>query len=331
MESIIYFVTLPNGYFGSAPQSWMSLNVEKISKAICSYGFKIVETSIDKIIDCELKERDIVIYTSSDEENIRNYIKDVMFFINKKCQIIPPYEILLAHENKGYQELYRKTYNFGNLEGGYLFDLDQIPKSFPLVYKKISGAGSSGVALIKNQNDLTTIYSKDFEPDFKRKIIKILRKRKLSPLEYSIYDYRHKGFSNYIYQKFIPDLSCDYRVLIFGEKYFVMRRDVRENDFRASGSKKFSYTDAPKAVLDFAKNVYEKLQAPYASLDVALSKEGCHLIEYQGVNFGSSALRNSLGYHLHQNNEWGFVEAKSNLEENFSEALLQQVLKVIKK
>lgn len=329
MKQTVYFVTLPNGYFGSAPQSWMTLDIEKISKAIKDQNFTVIQTTIDKIINFDLQPSDIVIYTSSDEENIRNYIKDIMYFINQKCTIIPPYEILLAHENKGYQELYRRTHKFGNLEGGYLFDLEQIPENFPLVYKKISGAGSSGVALIRNRADLTSIYSKDFEPSIKRKIIKILRRRQLSPVEFAIYDYRHKGFSNYVYQNFIPDLSCDYRVLIFGEKYFVMRRDVRENDFRASGSKKFSYTDAPESVLNFAAEVYNKLNAPYASLDVALSSNGCHLIEYQGVNFGSSALRNSIGYHINKDSKWQFVETKSYLEENFSEALLHYVLKVI--
>jgi len=47
--------------------------------------------------------------------------------------------------------------------------------------------------------------------------------------------------SKFIVQEFIPDLSNDWKVLVFWDKYYVLRRKNRPNDFRASGSGLFSF------------------------------------------------------------------------------------------
>ena len=96
-----------------------------------------------------------------------------------------------------------------------------------------------------------------------------------------------------------------------------MRRDVREGDFRASGSKKFNYHDVPAIVLDFAKEIFTKLENPYISMDLALKDNHVYLIEYQGTNFGSSALRKSEGYYIENNQEWCFVDETSHHEDTF--------------
>jgi hypothetical protein len=45
---------------------------------------------------------------------------------------------------------------------------------------------------------------------------------------------REKG---YVYfQDFIPNNNCDIRIIVIGDKAFGIKRMVRENDFRASGS-----------------------------------------------------------------------------------------------
>ena len=46
----------------------------------------------------------------------------------------------------------------------------------------------------------------------------------------------------YIYfQEFIPDNDFDIRVIVIGDKAFAIKRMVRENDFRASGSGSILY------------------------------------------------------------------------------------------
>ena len=59
---------------------------------------------------------------------------------------------------------------------------------------------------------------------------------------------RHKNYvreswnrGKIVVQEFIPGLKNDYKVLIFGSKYYVLYRRVREGDFRASGQGLLEY------------------------------------------------------------------------------------------
>ncbi|MDX1303655.1 hypothetical protein [Photobacterium sp.] len=328
MLSTIYITTWSNGFFGSAGQSWLSIDVEKIVEQLSILGRKVEVITYRDLLNVQLSQKDIVIYCSSDELNMRAYLKDLMFFIDKKCTLIPSYTALLAHENKGFQQLMREDMSFGNLAGDYAFDFDELKREKPYVFKKVTGAGSSGVTLVKSNKDEKVIKSKQFEVGFKRKLIKKQRALKLTTNEFDIYNYRYKGFSLAVTQDFIKGLTCDYKVLAFGSKFFVLRRDVRKNDFRASGSGKFKFDEVPSIVLAFAKQIFETLNEPYASLDIAISENEAYLIEYQILNFGPYTLNNSPG-HYEYRDEWLYVNEKSNLDECFSEALYQYVEKKV--
>ena len=320
MKSIIYIATWPNGFFGSAGQSWISLNVQAIASHLEEFADKVQLITIKELPHIKLNKSDIVIYCSSDEENIRSYLKDIMYFVNKKCKIIPSYTALLAHENKGFQQLMRDEFDFGNLAGNYAFDIGDLVREKPYVIKKVTGAGSSGVSLIKNQKDEYSIKKSIFDVGIKRQ-----RKFVLKNNEYELYDYRHKGFALAVTQDFISGLSCDYKVLVFGSKFFVLGRDVRENDFRASGSGKLVFEDTPHIVLDFAKKIFEQLNEPYASLDIAVAGNEAHLIEYQILNFGPYTLLNSPGYYIYKNN-WKYFPEKSDLEDCFGYSLAKYIM-----
>jgi len=314
----VYIATLPNGFFGSAGYSWRSLSVDKISNLLDCDAEVI---TINDLMKIDFSPDDTVIYTSSDEENIRLYLRDVMYFINKKCRILPSYNMLLAHENKGFQELFRAELGFGNLRGNYFFDIDDSKLTMPKVLKTVSGAGGSGVYLARNKGDISTIKHKYFEVSNKRKVIKFQRRLKLKSNEFSIYNYRHKGFSLFVEQEFVPNLSSDFKVLVFGDRYYALKRTVRKNEFRASGSGLFEFVKPPKEVLDFARSVVDKIDSPYVSLDIAQSDDECYLIEFQGTNFGPLALLKCSNRYVYSNNEWVEEENNKNLEENFAYAL----------
>lgn len=314
----IYLATLPNGFFGSAGQSWKTLDVQRIRDGL-SFSTELV--SISKLDTISFNESDVVVYTSSDEENIRSYLKDLMYIINQKCKIIPNYQMLLSHENKGFQEILKKENKFGSLQGNYFFDIDQSVLPFPKVLKTISGAGSSGVFLVKNLQDSAKIKREFFDTSLKRKFIKTQRKFKLNEQEYKIYNYRHKGFNLFVEQEFIPNLNNDYKVLIFGNRFYVLQRSVRKNDFRASGSGLFDFVKPPENVLNFAKKIFEILDNPYLSLDIAQSESGCHLIEFQGTNFGPYTLLNAPNRYTFINQTWVEEINDKDLEDNFIYAL----------
>lgn len=74
-------------------------------------------------------------------------------------------------------------------------------------------------------------------------------------------------------------------MLVFGEKYYILRRKVRKNDFRASGSGKREFpeylTDVECQVLDLAYKAFCEIDTPLLSIDIAHDGEKCHMIEFQ--------------------------------------------------
>lgn len=325
MFNNIYIVTWPNGYFGSSGQSWKSLDVKKISTHLTHLAENILFRDIITIRKEKLTKNDIVIYCSSDEKNMREYIKDCMYFIDNKAVLVPSYAALLAHENKGFQQLYRNEHSFGNLDGDYGFDLDLMYKKDPFVLKTVSGAGSSGVFLIKDYKSFIKIRRKLTGLSILRKLVKLFRRLMLTKKEYELYHYRHKGHAQTVTQNFIQGLTHDYKVLIFSDKYYVLKRNVRKNDFRASGSGNFEFEKAPLEVLDFAHEIYSTLNEPYASLDIAITDEKAFLIEFQILNFGPLTLTKSKGFYRKNNIEWEYTEAISDIEDCFGEALSEYI------
>jgi len=327
MNKTVYFASLPNGYFGSAANSWVTLDVKKLAAPFILKAYDVRYISITDIPEINFMSTDILIYTSSDNDEIRSYLKDILYFTNDQCQIIPSYEILLAHENKGFQEVVKSKLNIKDLVENYFFDLSQFKRSFPYVLKTVDGSGSSGVKLIKNDKDLNDAVNNSSDISLKRKTKNIIRYYQLPQENYDIYNYYYKPFKRFVAQEFVADLTCDYRILVVGDRFYAMRRDVNKGDFRASGSKNFNYHDVPLSALDYAKEVFDKLNNPYISMDIVVKDEKSYLIEYQGTNFGSSVLRKSDGYYVNNNNHWDFIKAKSQHEETLGYGLLDFVEK----
>lgn len=327
MKKIVYFASLPNGYFGSAVNSWNTLDVKKLAAPFIKNNYEVKYIYITDISKIAFNITDTLIYTSSCNEEIRSYLKDVLYFVKDQCQVVPNYEILLAHENKGFQEVVRNKLNINNLSGDYFFDLSSFKRSFPYVLKTIDGSGSSGVDLIKNEKELEHIVDKYNSLPLKRKSKNIIRSYQLPKENYLFYRYYYKPFKRFVTQDFIENLTCDYRVLVVGKRFYAMRRDVRKGDFRASGSKKFNYHDIPFPALNYAKEIFDKLKNPYISMDLVVKDGSVYLIEYQGTNFGSSVLRNSAGYYIYNNDCWDFIEEKSLHEETLAYGLLSFVEK----
>ena len=203
--------------------------------------------------------------------------------------------------------------------------------SFPLVVKTSSGAGSAGVILVHNQRELIKRIQKLGKISFSGGIIsrkKKLRmqlgkiKRKILGIKLP---YQALPREKMIMQNFIPNLKCDYKVLVFGEKYYILRRKVRNHDFRASGSGMLEFpenmTKQEYSVLDLAKSAYEEFDNPFLSIDIAFDGVKCHMIEFQCLNFGPYTLQYSSRYYKYIDHEWKEIEKKSVLEIEMANAI----------
>ena len=194
--------------------------------------------------------------------------------------------------------------------------------TFPCVVKEAKGAGSKGVYISKNKKELekvvkkisrTTYYAEDL-----RDILRVIR---------------HKGYikeslhrSKFIVQEFIPDLSNDWKVLVFWDKYYVLRRKNRPNDFRASGSGLFSFDEmVDTRLLDAAKEIRRIFDVPMISLDLAISNNRVVLLEFQFLYFGTSTLEKSPYYYVNNKGNWEKILGKSSTENIYAYSIVSYI------
>lgn len=126
---------------------------------------------------------------------------------------------------------------------------------FPKVFKLRGGAGSANVQLVRSKEQAIGLVNKAFGRGFSqydgwgnfKERLRKFRKGKTGffdvckgfarifyATEFAKVAGRERG---YIYfQDFIAGNDCDIRIIVIGKKAFAMKRMVRENDFRASGS-----------------------------------------------------------------------------------------------
>jgi len=205
--------------------------------------------------------------------------------------------------------------------------------SYPIVAKLKNGAGSSNVKLIKNYKEGKKYIKKAFTKGFSyyrwsnfQDKIKFFQEKKTLKNFLNIF----KGFirgiipnhvflnlpieRNYVYfQEFIPDNSYDIRIIVIGNKAFGIKRFVRKNDFRASGSGKISYDpkEIPTECVQIAFEINKKIKSQCTSFDFILKKNKPLIVEIS-YGFAQEVYRKCPGYwdekiYWHKNNSNEFI------------------------
>ncbi len=159
---------------------------------------------------------------------------------------------------------------------------------FPKVFKLRGGAGSSNVSLVKNKSAAVSIINQAFGKGFAQypplaNLKERVRKYRIGkttffdvlkgvvrlamPPQSSVVAGRERG---YVYfQDFIPGNDHDIRVVIIGNKAFAIKRMVRKNDFRASGSGNILYAKElfDEKLIARSFEINRKLQSQCLALD----------------------------------------------------------------
>ena len=134
----------------------------------------------------------------------------------------------------------------------------------------------------------------------------------------SISNYRRK----FIVQNFISDLSHDYKILIYDNRFYVLRRGNRPGDFRASGSGILSFPEeVPDDLLNFADKVFTFFNVPFISIDVAIRDNEYFLIEFQFLSFGQYAVEHSSFFFRKGTLGWEKISEHPNPERIFVDAV----------
>lgn len=323
-----------NGKFSQSLYPWESLDLSEVKKNLANLNISAKEISFADINNSGLDfyKNKIILFGGSQNKIEKSLIEDYAYWLTKhNANVIPSYECLRALENKGFQALSSESL-LGNKKLKYFYnDSDKIFYSDDYVYKLIDGAGSNGVFRCENKNELTkkiknlkfkNINLNTLIPYIKQVIKKLIKWRYIPKKE----EY-YKPKINLVMQRFIRNLNCDYKVLIFGKRYFVLKRNIASGDFRASGSNLFEIIEiVPNEVLDMAKNIFTKLNTPYCSLDISIDADNvANLIEYQCTHFGPYTYLTAIKqYFINNNGDWVSVDwERKSLEWAYAEAIAE--------
>lgn len=327
------------------PSGYTSMDVNKIGNY-----FKTRDFSVRVCKFSELDLRDdfkgvYILYQSSETAGgfYKRYIESIMFFLEKKGAItLPRYEYLRAHHDKVSMELMRSGFSDNSLKTlesrpyGSWVDALNYDSAFPVVVKAASSSASAGVFLARNKTEYDKIVRKAGKvivaggpADLFTGWIKTQAKRLIKLIDPSKKKYYWKYNTTplsmpLVVQPFVDGLEGDFKVLFFGGKYFSMYRKNRENDFRASGSGSFLGVPDDKfdGLLNFARKITAEINFPMIGMDIGFDGKEYHLIEFQMIDMGTSALQRSEFWHEFRNGKLMRFDGKSDLEEEFSRSIL---------
>lgn len=189
--------------------------------------------------------------------------------------------------------------------------------TYPKVFKLRAGAGSCNVSLARTKNKAKQLikraFGRGFSPyskwnNLKDKYMKF-RKGKIPFFDvlksigrvvYSTRFARIQGNEKgYVYfQDFIPNNAFDIRVVVIGDKAFAIKRMVRKNDFRASGSGNIIYDkeqiDERCIVISF--HISQKLKTQCLAYDYIFDSENKPLLTEINYGFDRRGYLDCPGY-----------------------------------
>ncbi|WP_179021399.1 hypothetical protein [Winogradskyella forsetii] len=286
----------------------LKLNI--VSDVLKAEGFHCEEMTINEFV-LQLNEQENIdgvyfFYTSSQYPIYKSYILDILLQIKLRGGIlIPELRHFISHENKNFQELEKVRLGikspYGIPFGTYEEGLEALSNtSYPVVLKRATGFRSRNVKLANNTEEGKQILSKLLERNlkFNRDSLYYLYRRLKNKKHYP------KRFGKIIIQEFLPNLTHDWKILVFGNCCIGGKRFVKKNDFRASGSKLYSLEqDPPDSVLSFALRNKQILECPNISMDISENQGDIQLLEYQTMHFSLLAWK-SIHYFEFEDGSW---------------------------
>ena len=334
MKNILLLKDYKNQFWLKSNYKEESVDLRLLKDEFSMLGYNVI---LKNYADIDFKQDNYcgfhVFYQSSEDPNLfyKSYIEDILLGLRLQGAIlIPEFEYFRAHHNKVFMEVLRDLYGtqkmkalrswyFGTYED-YKNDR-RIDVENKNVFKLSSGAQSKNVRLIASRKDHYSI-PKAASRTFNWYYWFVDQIKPFLGKKYPNYKKKSHHRRKFLIQEFIPDLDGDYKVLLFQEKVFILTRKTRPNDFRASGSGRFSYfRDIPHKVLDFSTEVFNCFNVPFIGLDVAFKDDIPYLIEFQFVNFGTYTAEKSPYYFQKIDGKWQIIDKLIVIELEYTRAI----------
>lgn len=287
--------------------------------------------------DVDFRGRDLrghpFLYTSAEDQGLhyKAFVEDIVLGLQAAgAWVIPNFFLLRAHHNKVFMEILRDlespggasspaSRSFGTLED-LRSRLGEI--ALPTVVKAAAGSMGKNVFLCRTRAALLRAAARVSASRHLRSDLWDLG-RKLRRRGYVRESLHRRRF---VVQPFLPGLTSDWKVLVYGRKFYVLMRRARPGDFRASGSGRLEFIPkVPPAVLDFAEKVFRHFAIPQISLDIAVDGDKLRLFEFQTVYFGTTTIDEAPFHFERSATGWQRIDGRSRVEEEFARSVAEHL------
>ena len=287
-------------------------------------SYKLVNAYSTDIIN-ELKNIDIFMWHFHHNDNkAKIFAKDLIFALEKRgIKVFPNINTSMFFDNKIAQKYLLETIEAPFVKSYVFYDKDEAinwarKTTYPKVFKLKGGAGSSNVILLNSYKEARKLIDRMFNKGMKYNRFNSLRegiwkfqKEKniegIKALTKGLIRFfvPNKIFlqlpieKDYFYvQEFIPNNKFDIRVIVIGNRAFAIKRMVRENDFRASGSGRIIYDkkEIPIECIELSFKVNKKINSQCIAFDYIFDETNNPLIVEISYGFIPSGYRDCPGY-----------------------------------
>ncbi len=267
--------------------------------------FKIVDCYQSNIIE-QLKDCDALMWHHhhASHKDVLT-AKSILFSLEHAgIKVFPDFKTAWHFDDKVAQKYLLEAINAPLVPSYVFYDKEEAltwadQTSFPKVFKLKGGAGSANVKLARTKKECKKLIRKSFGKGFKQfdgkayfldsikkyksgtKSLKQVAKafgRMLISTEYAKNVPPERGYA--YFQEFIPNNDSDIRVIIIKDKAFAVRRMVRKNDFRASGSgdKKYNIEEIDLRCIEVSFSINKKIKSQSIAFDFVFDEQNNPLI-----------------------------------------------------
>jgi glutathione synthase/RimK-type ligase-like ATP-grasp enzyme len=325
---------------GSFSDNW--INYCKLN----NIEFKIVNAFNNSIIK-EISDYDLFLWNFHHTHNSDLIqARSLLFTLEKKgVKVYPDIATSWHFDDKISQKTIFEAFNIPSIKSYVFYDkIDALnwlkTTEMPKIFKLKSGSGGLNVRKINSKNKAKSLIKRAFGLGFKSfsiveyakdqykktnfnfsKIIKVTLKiiyLYTVGTEFTKNTTKQKG---YIYfQDFIPENNFDVRLIVIDNKAYGMKRLVRHNDFRASGSNSFIYDEIDLRILKIGFEVADLLNLQSVAFDFIYKNNKPVIIE-MSYTFGTKGSSKCNGYY---DKNYNFNETKFQPIDWIIESLLKK-------
>lgn len=328
-------ITLLLDYRGQLNMSTRRLNIGMdlvlLRRFFDDLGYELV---VRDFASLDLRNEDFaghqIIYQSSEDQDLlyKGYIEDVLLGLQLQgARLIPDFLKFRAHHNKVFMEILRDVCGVPEIQTirartfGAYEDLLQHPPTIGdgLVLKQAAGCMSANVVLAKDTEAVKCAARRISRSPGGWADLKELVKGWVRPWHARASRHRRK----FVAQEFVAGLQNDFKVLVFNEHFYVVKRRNRPGDFRASGSGLFEWpASPPDALLETARKILHALRVPFVSLDMGYADGRCPVFEFQFTQFGPMALEGAPFHFEWRDGRWVRFMGRSILEDEYARSIV---------